>query len=102
MKSKARHLTKQPSAGTHLKRIAGGLVDPLDQFVGGVGAPLDIGGSAQDMLQHAEGQGVGRACRHRLTHHGTVDHAAPGLLPQFTCMPQGGDKNELTQIQGIL
>ena len=99
MESKARHLTKQPSVCTHLKGLAGGLVDPLYQFVGGVGAPLDMRGSPQDMLQHTEGQGVGRACRHRLTHHCTVDHAAPRLLPHFTCMPQEGDTNKLTQNQ---
>ena len=88
----AHNFPKEPSFPAHFKRLAGRLVDPLHQFVGGVGAPLDVWAGPKDVLQHAEGQGVAGACRHRLTHHCTVNNAAPGLMPQFTCMPQGGDK----------
>lgn len=49
---------------THIKGVSGRLGNALDQLVGGVRAPLDVRAGSQDMLQDAEGQGLGGAgCR---------------------------------------
>lgn len=61
---------------THIKGVGSCLGNTLDQFVGGVWAPLDVRASSQYVLQDTEGQCLTGAGCCWLTHHCRVNQTA--------------------------
>lgn len=54
---------------THIEGVNSDLGNALDQFVSGVGAPLDMRTGSQYVLQDAKGQGLTGAGCCCLAHH---------------------------------
>lgn len=72
---------------TYIKGVSGCLGDTLDQLVGDGGPPLDVRSGSQQMLQHAEGQGLAASRRRGLAHYSRVDQAAGAGQPGLACRP---------------